>query len=111
MDEILVGVGYNTWCSECQGKFYSPKELGVDDVETFTLKRFSLSKIGIWSAKEYLPMGYVESMESAASTLFQIETRGSWQYEINTVYGTFSAGTSETSFLHSIQRYDFRPMA
>ena len=56
-------------------------------------------------------MGYVESMESAASTLFQIETRGSWQYEINTVYGTFSAGTSETSFLHSIQRYDFRAMA
>lgn len=83
----------------------------VDDVETFTLKRFSLSKIGIWSAKEYLSMGYVESMESAASTLFQIETRGSWQYEINTVYGTFSAGTSETSFLHSIQRYDFRAMA
>lgn len=28
MDEILVGVGYNTWCSECQWKFYSPKELG-----------------------------------------------------------------------------------
>ena len=43
---------------------------------------FHVSNTGNWSAKEYLPMAYLENRETGSSLYWQIEHNGSWHWEI-----------------------------
>lgn len=42
----------------------------------------TVSNTGNWSAKEHLPMGYLENTQTHTGMLWQIENNGSWHWEI-----------------------------
>jgi len=83
-------------------------ELGYDvvnDISTgSSVKRISLSSTGTWSSSEYLPMGSYENVYANSTISWQIETAGSWFWELSDVsealYLNISGPTyQENSFL------------
>jgi alpha-galactosidase len=78
----ILHVPHNTWCGEMQWCKYRLPELGLSKVKEFNLKRLSYSSSGTWPCKEFLPMGCYENTESGSFLFWQIETNGSWQWEI-----------------------------
>lgn len=81
----LVHIPHNTWYGEAQWKSYTLHELGYDAVNTFSLKRISLSNTGTWACSEHLPMGSYENQETNTTLTWQIETSGSWHWEISDI--------------------------
>lgn len=79
--DCRVALPHNTWYGECQWKVYTPHELGYDPVNDFSLKRISLSSTGTWACSEHLPMGSL--MQKDGAMTWQIETTGSWCWEIS----------------------------
>lgn len=83
--DIRVGIPHNAWYREANWRFYTLPELGFDRINPFSGKRVSLSNTGTWSAKEFLPMGFVHNRESGHCWLWQIEHNGSWHWEISDI--------------------------
>lgn len=82
-DKIQLHIPHNTWYGEAQWKQYSLPEMGLHDVNEFSMKRISISSTGTWSSSQYAPSGIIENTESGISLFWQIEHNGSWQYEIS----------------------------
>lgn len=80
-----IYIPHNTWYGEAQWKSYTMNELGYDMVNDFSVKRISLSNTGSWAASEYLPMGSYEHLECNQTLTWQIETSGSWHWEISDI--------------------------
>lgn len=85
-EKLLVKIPHNGWQRELNWKDYSLKDLGMDLVQPKEIQRssnhFRVSNTGNWSAKEYLPMAYLENLETGSSLYWQIEHNGSWHWEI-----------------------------
>lgn len=85
-EKLLVKIPHNGWQRELNWKDYSLKDLGMDLVQPKEIQRssnhFHVSNTGNWSAKEYLPMAYLENLETGSSLYWQIEHNGSWHWEI-----------------------------
>ncbi|NLE24249.1 MAG: alpha-galactosidase [Clostridiaceae bacterium] len=101
---VIMHIPHSTWYGEAQWKSYTLNELGYDAVNTFSMKRVSLSSTGSWPASEYLPMGSYENINSSSTITWQIETTGSWFWELSdvseTLYLNISGPTyQENSFL------------
>ena len=47
-----------------------------------TSKTIEITNTGNWSAKEYVPMGYIGNSAADSSLFFEIDHSGSWHYEI-----------------------------
>lgn len=90
--QALVHIPHSTWKGEAQWKAYTPNQLGYNVVETFTMKRVALASTGSWAAEEYLPMGSYQKLDTGVTLTWQIETSGSWNWEI--------ADIDEQLFLH-----------
>lgn len=84
--DIYIYIPHNNWKGECAWKRYTPHELGLYDVEEFSAKRVSARNTGGWSSSEYLPMGMAERSGNGF-VLWQIESNGSWNWEISTIAG------------------------
>lgn len=76
---------HNTWYGEAQWKSYSPHELGYDAVNNFSVKKIALSSTGTWPASQFLPMGSYENHSAGQTVTWQIETAGSWNWEISDI--------------------------
>ncbi|MHB8963726.1 MAG: glycoside hydrolase family 36 protein, partial [Saccharofermentanales bacterium] len=84
----ILHIPHNAWVGEVQWRSETLEELGLDRVSTFlSTKRLSYSNTGTWSSHELLPMGCFENPDSKESLLWQIETNGSWHWEISTIAG------------------------
>lgn len=73
----------NSWFMECQWKAHTLEELGIiapNAIKSF--KKFCVSNTGAWSSKNYLPMAIIHDKIVDDYLLFQIESNGSWTYEI-----------------------------
>lgn len=81
----FVWLAHNTWFGEAQWKRYSLHELGYDAVNDFSMKRVACSSVGTWPASEHLPMGCYENESSGLALVWQIETAGSWHWEISDI--------------------------
>ena len=84
-EKSRIYVPHNTWYGEVQWRKYTLPEMGLSDVNEFSMKRISVGNTGSWSTKEYLPMGCYENIESGTSLFWQIEHNGSWQWEISNI--------------------------
>ena len=86
-EKIKIGICHNSWQRELQWKFYTPEELGIGLCqpvkEQHSSKVIGVTNVGNWSAKEYIPMGYVENTETNSALMWQIEHNGSWHWEIS----------------------------
>jgi alpha-galactosidase len=83
----VVYLPHNTWQGEAQWKSYSLQELGYDVLNEFSMKRIHIGKTGTWTTSEYLPMGCYYNKTLDHSIVFQIETNGSWHWEISDIVG------------------------
>jgi alpha-galactosidase len=84
-EAIRLHIPHNTWFGESQWSEYSLPELGLHDINEFSMKRISISSTGSWSTSQYAPSGIMENRESGLSLFWQIEHNGSWQYEISDI--------------------------
>jgi alpha-galactosidase len=81
----FIHIPHNTWFGECQWKAYTPNELGYHTVNEFSMKRVHLSSTGSWPCSEHLPMGCYENIDTGYTATWQIETPGSWNWEISDI--------------------------
>lgn len=81
----ILYIPHNTWYGEAQWKKYTLNELGYDVVNSFSMKRISIGSTGSWSCDEYLPMGSYYNTELNKTFTWQIETSGSWHWEISDI--------------------------
>ena len=94
-------------------------QLGYDIVQTFSMKRISLHSTGSWACGEYLPMGAYEQTQLKKTILWQIETSGSWHWEISDIadelYLQLSGPTNQengfTKILKSGETFESVPCA
>ena len=85
-EKMKVCIPHHGWQRELNWKEYTLEMLGVEQVQPKYCQRSSnlikVSNVGNWSAKEHLPMGYLENTEVNTSLFWQIEHNGSWHWEI-----------------------------
>lgn len=85
--KMRLYIPHNSWQREIQWQSYSFEQLGmgvaqpIDDQHSS--KVISATNVGNWSAKEYIPMAYLENTETGSSLFWQIEHNGSWHWEIS----------------------------
>lgn len=84
-EKMRVLIPHNAWCREANWHSYTPGELGYAPLTYFSGKRILVSNTGTWSAKEYLPMGAYQNLETENTVLWQIEHNGSWAWEISDI--------------------------
>lgn len=86
-EKLELRIPHNSWQRELHWNRYRLPDLGLSLVQPMDLlrssKTVSVTNTGNWSAKEYLPMGYLENTETASCLYWQIEHNGSWHWEIS----------------------------
>ncbi len=107
-EDALIHLPHSTWYGEAQWRKYPIKDLGYDVVNAFSMKRIALSSTGSWAASEHLPMGCYQNTASGVTMTWQIETSGSWNWEISDIAGEMYlmlAGPSylENQFVHVLR--------
>lgn len=85
-EKIEIYLPHNAWYREANWKKYSLSDLGYEKCSKISGKRIAVSNTGTWSTKEFLPMGAVTNKESKNTLLWQIESNGSWHWEISDIY-------------------------
>lgn len=102
-DKLLLSIPHNSWQREIQWKTYTLPELGLclnqPPHAARSSKTINITNVGNWSAKEYIPAGFLEDTETGESLLWQIEQNGSWHWEISDQTGFLYlqlSGPSET---------------
>ena len=84
-EKMRILIPHNAWCREANWHSYTPGELGYAPLTYFSGKRILVSNTGSWSAKEYLPMGAYQNLETQNTVMWQIEHNGSWAWEISDI--------------------------
>jgi alpha-galactosidase len=82
-----VHIPHSTWYGEAQWQTRKLAEYGYTpyfgDPNRFSMKRIALSSTGTWPAGEHLPMGAFTDAAGGGTVTWQIETAGSWNWEIS----------------------------
>ncbi len=98
----LMHIPHSTWYGEAQWKTYTLNELGydvVDDRSTrASVKRISHTSTGTWASSEYLPMGSYENTDTNSTITWQIETSGSWFWELSDIEETLYLNISGPTY-------------
>ena len=104
-EKMRVWIPHNSWQRELNWKCYTLPELGMDQVQPERIQRSSgmirVSNTGNWSAKEYLPMGYLENTCVGTGLFWQIEQNGSWHWEIGDQNGHLYLAVSGPNEIYS----------
>lgn len=104
-EKMAVFIPHHGWQRELNWKMHTLNDMGMDRVQPLGKQRssnfLSVSNTGNWSAKEYLPMGYVENREIGNAIFFQIEHNGSWHWEMGEQDGHFYLALSGPDEMHS----------
>lgn len=86
-DKMKLYVPHNSWQREMQWQSYTLEQLGLNlatkACEQRSSKAIGFTNTGNWSAKSYLPMGFLENTETHSNLFWQIEHNGSWHWEIS----------------------------
>ncbi len=86
-EKMRLRVCHNSWQRELQWQEYTLPELGIElcqpREDQHSSKAAAFTNVGNWSAKEYIPMGYLENRETHSALFWQIEHNGSWHWEIS----------------------------
>lgn len=112
-EKLRILIPRNGWQHELNWKEYSLRDLGMDLVQPKEEQRSSnylhVSNTGNWSAKEFLPMGYLENTEAGTSLYWQIEQNGSWEWEIGDQDGHLYLSLGGPNELYSHWFVDLQP--
>lgn len=112
-EKMRLSIPHNSWQRELNWKTYTFPELGVEQIQPDMVQRSSnmirVSNTGNWSAKEHLPMAYLENKEVGAGIFWQIEHNGSWHWEIGDQNGHMYLAISGPNEIHSHWYKDLKP--
>ena len=104
-EKMRVWIPHNSWQRELNWKCYTLPELGMDQIQPERIQRSSgmirISNTGNWSAKEYLPMAYLENTCVGTGLFWQIEHNGSWHWEIGDQNGHLYLAVSGPNEIYS----------
>ena len=85
-DKMTVMIPHHGWQKELTLKQYRFADLGLSQTQPHVNQRSSkqieVNNTGHWSAKQYLPLGYIGNSAADTGLFFQIEHNGSWYWEI-----------------------------
>ena len=111
--KMKVWIPHNSWQRELNWKSYKLPELGMDQIQPDKIQRSSgmirVSNTGNWSAKEYLPMGYLENTGAGNGLFWQIEHNGSWHWEIGDQNGHLYLAVSGPNEIYSHWFKELKP--
>nr|BAV13123.1 alpha-galactosidase [Clostridium cellulovorans] len=86
-EKMSLKIPHNSWQREIQWETYSLEKLGIaqsqPEIDQRSSKVIAATNTGNWSTKEYLPMAYLENLETHSNLFWQIEHNGSWHWEIS----------------------------
>lgn len=112
-EKLKLWIPHNSWQRELNWKCHTLAELGMEQVQPAEIQRSSnmvrVSNTGNWSAKEYLPMGYLENTEAGTGVFWQIEHNGSWHWEIGDQNGHLYLALGGPNELYSHWFKDLKP--
>ncbi len=101
-DCLRLHVPHNTWTAEVQWTSHTLRDLGFQCVTGAAMHRIHYGATGSWPCSNHLPMGALEHLVANEVIAWQIETIGSWHWEIgelgNSLYLNLS-GPSEKDHL------------
>ncbi len=75
-------IPHSAWFGEAQWKHCTLYSAGYTPVNHTTTNSVSIGETGTWSSCNYLPMGAITSRKNRTTYAWQIETSGSWNWEI-----------------------------
>ena len=111
--KMRLYVPHNGWQKELTWASYTFEELGIAQTQPHIMNRTSktieFTNTGHWSAKAFLPMGYIENTEADCGLFFQIEHNGSWHWEIGMQDNHFYLNVSGPTELQSHFSKDLEP--
>jgi alpha-galactosidase len=89
LDTLFLHLPHHSWKMEFQWRRSALSELGLTAMSDagFTMKRAAFSNTGSWAAKELLPQAVFENAATGELFFWQIETSGSWNWEIGDMAG------------------------
>ena len=112
-DKMSLTFAYNGWQKELGFHTFSFPELGFGQAQPSIYQRssitFELTNTGNWSAKKYLPMGYLQNSEADTALFWQIEHNGSWHAEISDENGHFYLALSGPTEIQSQWYKELKP--
>ena len=112
-EKLKVMIPHNGWQRELNWKAYTFPELGMELVQEPSIQRSSnhlhISNTGNWSAKEYLPMAYLENTEVHTGLFWEIDHNGSWHWEIGDQNGHFYLALGGPNETYSHWFKDLKP--
>ncbi len=83
-DKLELFIPHNHWCRELNWQSMTLRRAGYLPISTAeSTGRIAYSNTGTWSAKDTLPMGALTDHEAGETVLWQIESNGSWGWEIS----------------------------
>jgi len=87
--EHTVRIPYSTWCGEAQWRACPLSQLGcapyLGGEGSFSKARVALASTGTWPAGEHLPMGSFSEADTGHTVTWQLETAGSWNWELSDI--------------------------
>ncbi len=111
--KLELSVCHNSWQRELQWTKYTLPQLGLEQCQPLhyqhSSKVIGYTNVGNWSAKEYIPMGFLENTESGSSIFWQIEHNGSWHWEISDQEGHLYLQLSGPSEIESHWSKNLKP--
>ena len=112
-EKLKIGICHNSWQRELQWQFYSLEQVGLGLAQPLDYQHSSkvlgVTNVGNWSAKEYIPMGYLENTETRSALMWQIENNGSWHWEISDQEGHLYLQLSGPSEIESHWSKELKP--
>ena len=86
-DNMALHLSRHAWMAEFQWNRHSLSEFGLNDASSagFSTQRAAFSSTGSWASKEMLPMALLEDEAAGRFLFWQIETIGSWNWEIGDI--------------------------
>ncbi|MGN1133517.1 MAG: glycoside hydrolase family 36 protein [Oscillospiraceae bacterium] len=112
-EKMRLRVCHNSWQRELQWQEYTLPQLGIEQCQPtkdqHSSKVIGFTNVGNWSAKEYIPMGYLENTETKSSLFWQIEHNGSWHWEISDQEGHLYIQISGPSEIESHWYKNLKP--
>jgi alpha-galactosidase len=85
-DKLKLAIPFNGWQKEVSWHTFTMDELGMARTQPTVADRTSctieVTNTGNWSAKKFLPMGFLMNTEAHTGLFWEIEHNGSWHYEI-----------------------------
>lgn len=113
-DKMKLMIPHNSWQREMDWQTYTFQELGIGQSQPTKDQRSSkvigVTNTGNWSTKEYLPMGYIENIETGTNLFWQIEHNGSWHWEISDQTGHLYLALSGPTEIESHWYKNLKPM-